>query len=203
MIKGMHQHALDFLCWVPAPSALTRGEQPRSGHSQTNARFLAAKHIYSLIFAVSPRDSHCLPGAARPKCYWWRRWYRRTSKKTGRTSMYPIPGNIICACVYPVRDRLPDVQVYVGLAIKWPPEEASDCRKESPYISSVVVMRRSVVTRRMHRRRASTRGGCAKLPKCLVGGKGNCHAEKCYECRIHSIRHRTLANFEELAAAEY
>src|SRR5215475_5005337 len=77
-------------------------------HSDCTARFfLAANDSYGLIFAVCPRNRHGLRDARRSTDDWVEGWFRRVRKR--RTSMHPIPGNIVGACVYPVRDRLPDV----------------------------------------------------------------------------------------------
>ena len=114
---------------------------------------IAANDRYGLVFAVTRANRHGLLEAARRTDNRYRRRIRWTGDR--RASMCPIPGNVIGAGVYPLRYRLPDV--YIGLAIEWRPEEASDCRKESPKVSSVVmmtkksvVMRRSVVMPRMH-----------------------------------------------------
>ena len=69
--------------------------------------FSAANDLDGLIFAVCPRNRHSLRDARRSTDNWVEGWFRRVRKR--RTSMHPIPGNIVGACVYPVRDRLPDV----------------------------------------------------------------------------------------------
>jgi len=60
---------------------------------------VAANDIYGLLFAVTHRNRYGLLGAARHiwSDSWCRGWFRRTNKR--RTSMCPIPRNIIRACM--------------------------------------------------------------------------------------------------------
>jgi len=72
---------------------VTKADMP---FAMTKARFLsAANHIYGLVFAVSARNRHGLPGAAGHIGHRWRRRFRSVGKKTRRISVCPIPGNVI------------------------------------------------------------------------------------------------------------
>ena len=52
-----------------------------------------------MIFAVVPRNSHGLRGAAGVKNYRRSGRFRRASKKTRRITVCPIPGDIVFECV--------------------------------------------------------------------------------------------------------
>jgi hypothetical protein len=67
-----------------------------------NPYLVATNDIYSLLFAVTQRNRYGLHGAVRHICSgnWCRGRFRRTNKR--RTSMCPIPRNIICARVMDV-----------------------------------------------------------------------------------------------------
>lgn len=71
-------------------------------HVRSVPNLVAANDIYGLLFAVTQRNRYGLRGAARHICSdnWCRGWFRRTNKR--RTSMCPIPRNIICARVMDV-----------------------------------------------------------------------------------------------------
>ena len=100
--------------------------------SQTNALFLATNHRYRLIFAVWPRSRHGLWAAARRKDNGWRRRYRGAND--GRTSMDPIPGNIIGACK---TDVVRPIHIYVESAKRSPaigPAKCLVCGKGKRYV---------------------------------------------------------------------
>jgi hypothetical protein len=81
-------------------TALLRTFQRQRVRSVPN--LVAANDIYGLLFAVTQRNRYGLRGAARHICSdnWCRGWFRRTNNR--RTSMCPIPRNIICARVMDV-----------------------------------------------------------------------------------------------------
>ena len=83
---------------------------------------LAANHRYGLIFAVGPRRRYRLRAAARCKDNGWRR--RDGGANNRRTSMYPIPGNIVGACE---TDVVRPIHIYVESAKRSPATGPGEC----------------------------------------------------------------------------
>jgi hypothetical protein len=111
MIKGMHPHALDSFASYAHQACFTRGERSRSGDSQTNAVLPSSEP--SSCFDLCRRAQAPLPpaGGSRCKDNGWRRRDRGANNR--RTSMYPIPGNIVGACE---TDVVRPIHIYVESA---------------------------------------------------------------------------------------
>jgi hypothetical protein len=122
MIKGMHPHALDSFASYAPQACFTRGERSRSGDSQTNAVLPSSEP--SSCFDLCRRAQAPLPpaGGSRCKDNGWRRRDRGANNR--RTSMYPIPGNIVGACE---TDVVRPIHIYVESAKRSPATGPAEC----------------------------------------------------------------------------
>ena len=138
----------------------------------------AANHRYGLVFAVTPGHRHALRNAGRRTSGRCKRRLRRSGDR--RTTMRPVPGNVVSAS----EGRAIDIDVE---SAKWSrAQPAVGPNVDAAIRSDVDSAVRSPRTNRQHRPR--------RTGESMVGGGQKRHADRHDERRTYFPHHGTHTN---------